>query len=394
MKKLKVLMVGLLPPDIEKVDGGVVAVMLNLLAGFSRMENLEVMMVSFNQDVNESKTIIFSSNVKIQYIPYVSKFKLIDYFINRKNFKELVVSFQPDIIHVQEVTPHILRFIHLPKDFIVVTQHGIMSEEFKYAVGIKDKLQCLFKGFIERKFFPLFKNIIFISDYNRNLFSGKNFFDQKIYNPVSPIFFKAPITSGKLNSIMYVGRLNKNKNLSIVLQALGKLKRENILFDLHVVGGYKDDYYETVVNSLMAEYELKDQVTFYGWQTQEQILSLYEKCRIFVLPSQQETMPVAIAEAMAQGKVVVASNVGAISEMLTDQSSGFLFERNNLEQLCDRLRLLYNNKELIEKISFNALKEATEKFHPDTIASKTVDFYLKVLERGIQKSKPMANTHE
>ena len=375
-------MVGLLPPDIEKVDGGVVAVMLNLLSGFSRMENIEVTMVSFNQEIEKSKSIEYSSNIRIHYIPYKTKFKLIDYFINRKRLNEIIQTVKPDILHIQEVTPHILRFIHLPKEFIVATQHGIMSEEIKYAIGIKDKLQCLFKGYVERMVFPYFKNIIFISDYNKRLFSGKNFFDQKIYNPVNSIFFERPKEQGKMNSIIYVGRLNKNKNQSLVLNALGALRKESINFDLHVVGGYKDDYYESVVTSLMAEHDLANQVKFYGWQTQEQILKVYEKGRIFILPSQQETMPVAIAEAMAQGKVIIASNVGAISEMFSDKFSGFLFERNNLEQLTEILKSLYNNEAVIENVSVNAIQEAKEKFYPDSIARQTLDFYKKVLARG------------
>jgi glycosyltransferase involved in cell wall biosynthesis len=379
--KIKVLMVGLLPPDIEKVDGGVVAVMLNLLSGFSKMKNIEVKMVSFNLDITESKSIVYSSNITIDYIPYKIRFKLIDYFFNRKAINKMVEEFKPDILHIQEVTPHILRFILWPKDLIVVTQHGIMSEEFKYAVGLKDKLQSLFKGCVEKFVFPFFKNIIFISEYNRNLFSGRNFFDQKIYNPVNPIFFDKPSASKKMDSILYVGRINKNKNLSLVLDALGVLKKENIIFNLHVVGGYKDNYYESVVNTLMMKHDLASQVTFYGWQTQEQILKIHETCRIFVLPSQQETMPVVVGEAMAQGKVVIASNVGAVSEMFTDKFSGFLFEKNNLKQLCDLLRLLYGNTDLIDNVSAKAITDATEKFHPDIIALKTMEFYSKVIER-------------
>ncbi len=166
-----------------------------------------------------------------------------------------------------------------------------------------------------------------------------------------------------------------------MLQALGELKKENIIFHLQVVGWYKDDYYGKVVNALMTEYDLASQVTFHGWQTQEQILKIHASSRIFVLPSQQETMPVVVGEAMAQGKVVVASNVGAVSEMFTDRSSGFLFEKNNLQQLCDLLRLLHMNKDLIEKVSANAVSEAKEKFHPSMIAQKTADFYSKVIER-------------
>ena len=384
--KIKVLMVGLVPPDIERIDGGVVAVILNLLSSFSKMDNVEIVFVSFNQEINQEIIKRYSSNIKMHFIPYRVPFKLIDYFINRKALNEIIRNEKPDIIHIQEVTPHILRFVHFPKSKIVLTQHGIMSEEYKYAVGLGEKLQCLFKGFVEQHVFPIFKNVIFISEYNRRLFPRKDIFSEKIYNPVNPIFFSKTHVTGQIDSISYVGRINKNKNLTIVLRALAILKKENIIFKLHVVGGYKDNYYEREINALVSDNELAGQVTFYGWQTQEQILEVHEKCRIFVLPSQQETMPVVIGEAMALGKVVVASNVGAVSEMVTDKSSGFLFERNNIEQLCGLLRLLYNNKALIETVSNNAMDEAREKFHPESIASKTYDFYLKVLQNAKAKT--------
>jgi glycosyltransferase involved in cell wall biosynthesis len=268
----------------------------------------------------------------------------------------------------------------------VLTQHGIMSEEYKYAVNLRDKLQSQFKGFVERNVFPLFNNVIFISDYNRNLFPRKSIIGEKIYNPVNPIFFTRTKVSGQMNAISYVGRINKNKNLSIVLLALARLKKESIDFTLHVVGGYKDNYYEEEVNTIVNENDLSGQVIFYGWQTQEQILQVHEKCRIFVLPSQQETMPVVVGEAMALGKVVIASNVGAVSEMVTDNSSGFLFKRNDLEQLCSLLKRLHNNTELIETTSTNAMREAREKFHPDSIAAKTYEFYSKVLDNARTKS--------
>lgn len=381
-------MVGLLPPDTEKIDGGVVAVILNLLSSFSKMDKLEIVFISFNLEIDQEITKAYSSNVKLHYIPYTVPFKLIDYFINRKALNKIISKEKPDLIHIQEVTPHILRFIHFPKERIVLTQHGIMSEELKYAVGLRDKLQCLFKGFVEQHVFPIYKNVIFISDYNWRLFPRKNIVSEKIYNPVNPIFFSKTHVTGQINSISYVGRINKNKNLTIVLRALAILKQEDIVFNLHVVGGYKDSYYEKEISSLVNEKDLSGQVTFYGWQTQEQILQVHEKCCVFILPSQQETMPVVIGEAMALGKVVVASNVGAVSEMVTDKSSGFLFERNNIEQLCKLLRLLHNNRTLIETVSNNAMLEAREKFQPDSIASKTYDFYLKVLQNvGKERAK-------
>jgi glycosyltransferase involved in cell wall biosynthesis len=257
-----------------------------------------------------------------------------------------------------------------------------MSEEIKTAIGIKNKIKCLFKGYVEKYVFPLFVNIIFISNYNKKLFPHKKIFSSIIANPVNPIFFATAKPNIVLNSLIYVGVINKNKNLKLILDALAILKKENIIFNLNVVGGYKEAYYENEILSIVNKHNLTEQVVFHGWQTQEQILELYEHCGILVLPSQQENMPVSIGEGMAQGKVVLASNVGAISEMITDNTSGFLFEKNNVEQLCALLRKLFNNKTLMESVSLQARKEANEKFHPDLIALKTWEFYNQVIKRS------------
>jgi glycosyltransferase involved in cell wall biosynthesis len=66
--------------------------------------------------------------------------------------------------------------------------------------------------------------------------------------------------------------------------------------------------------------------------------------------------------------------------MFTDKTSGFLFERNNLQELCSLLRQLNNNEALLDAVSTEAIKEAREKFHPDSIAQKTYNFYLNVLQ--------------
>ena len=77
-KKIKVLMVGLLPTDIEKVDGGVVAVVLNLLSSFSKMEQVDMIFVSYNLEIKSEIIKRYSGNIKIHYLPYTVPFKLID----------------------------------------------------------------------------------------------------------------------------------------------------------------------------------------------------------------------------------------------------------------------------------------------------------------------------
>ena len=167
----------------------------------------------------------------------------------------------------------------------------------------------------------------------------------------------------------------------MLIQALEKLKGEGVTYELHVVGGFRERQYEVEINRIIENSSVKGQIKFHGWKTQEEILSIYKECSIFVLPSQQETLPVSIAEAMAMGKVVIASNVGAISEMFRNNISGLLFQKNNLEDLCNCLRRLNNNCELIDSMSLEATLEARSKYETHMVASRTIDFYKSVLHR-------------
>lgn len=376
--KLKVILVGALPLQLEHVKGGVEAVILNLLNSFRSIPDVSVTHLAFTKEVNDEKIINLAENVRIRFLPFLNKLELIDYVINGKTLKQIFEEEQPDIIHIQEITPHLLRFLAYPKAKVVVTQHGIMAEELKYASGLSQRFKCLFKAAVEKYAFPKFPNVIFISQYNRRLYKGVPEKEAQIFNPVNPIFFEEVTgTNPEKNSLLYVGVLSRRKNIKLVIEALNDLRRQGHSFELHVAGGFKEAAYEEEVMSAVDEFGLKDSVHFHGWLRQDQIRELYQVCPIFILPSMQETLPVSIAEAMAQGKIVVASDVGAIREMFTDRISGFLFKKNAKNDLVKTLSEVFNHSNG-GQIGAAARAEALEKFHPEKIAMKTIDFYRKV----------------
>jgi len=380
--KIKVLMVGALPLDLQSVKGGVEAAILNLFSGFGQLDSVEVVHISFLEDVKEQIEVQHGPHVKIYFVPLKVKFRLLDYIINRSTLNKIISKEAPDIIHIQESEPHLLRFLTFQKRNIVVTQHGIMKEELKYATGVKGKLKFLFKAMVERYVFPSFKNVIFISQYNKSLFTGTLHKSVNIYNAVSPIFFDhVPHHKPWQNAIIYVGVLNKRKNLRLVIEALHTLKKKDIIFQLHVVGWYKENEhdYEHIILEMVKNYELTDQIKFYGWLKQPEMLEVFDRVTTFVLPSLQETLPVSIAEAMALGKIVIATNVGAISEMFEDKTSGYLFHRNDLNKLVSLLETLYLDQKKATELSAAIKRMAIEKYHPVENAKRTVSFYKQVL---------------
>ncbi len=387
-ESLKVLMVGTLPLDLKSVRGGVESAIINLLSGFRKLEKLEVVHVSFSKDATKEFESVLTPNVRVLFIPFKSRFPILDYWLNRKKLSQVIEKEAPQIIHIQESEPHLLRFLFYPRKNIVITQHGIMREELKYAKGLVQISKFIFKSTIERFLFPTFNNIIFISEYNRNLFKGRLLNSCQIYNAVNPDFFNHNSDSSiDRNSLIYVGVISRRKNLKMVIDALHQLQKLHINYSLQVVGGYKDgdNSYKEEIDGLVKAYGLTNQITFHGWLKQNEIPDLIKQSAYFILPSKQESLPVSIAEAMAMGKGVIATDVGAVREMFEDKVSGYLIKRDDINGLVNLLLELNQNKRLSE-LSMNAKKEAYEKYHPDSNAQKTFAFYNQVYMGLSQKS--------
>ena len=375
---MKILMTGLLPVNLAEVRGGVVSVILNLLDGFAELKDVEILHLSFNSDIDNPISVRYKSNINIFYIPFKSKYALVDYYLNRNVLKEIIEKEKPDLIHIEEITPQLIRFAHLDRKKIIVTQHGIMKEDLKNAKTIVDWFKKSFKALVELILYPTFTNLIFISNYNARLFRGTPTHSERIFNPVNPVFLDTEVSLGKLNSILFVAVISERKNLQLLLCALGELRKMGLIFELNVAGGFKSESFRNRINDLVRELNLGDQVNWHGWRTQAEILEMHRQSSILVLPSMQESMPVAIAEAMSTGRVVVASDVGGVAEMITHGETGFLFPSNNQEKLVSILKELHQNEELIKQISSKAKAMAKQSFHPKIVATLTRDFYQKV----------------
>jgi len=380
---MKVLMIASCPYNLDKIKGGVEAVAVNLLHGFKEISDIELYVVSIRKELNSEKVIHFGGNIKIHYIPFwrIKSIKFEMLFHGRRKVKAIVREFQPDIIHVQGNGTILLLTLGLKKCNLVVTEHGILKEELKNQKTIYGKLSFFLNIITEKVCLRNLKNCIFISNYNKALHQEDKFSrvnSRLIYNPVNLLFFNMTEMPKDNNRLFYIGSISKRKGLLDLVKALNTLKQKNIVYKLDVIGGVIDKPYMNEVQKFITINKLSEQIMFHGWLSQKEIQEIYKNVSIFVLPSYQETLPVAIAEAMAAGRVVVASNVGGVSEMIKHGMSGFLYEKANISQLVDILGKLYSNDELKAKVSVAARSDARKKFMPSSVASQTVEFYKEI----------------
>ncbi|SFL47347.1 Glycosyltransferase involved in cell wall bisynthesis [Desulfomicrobium norvegicum] len=105
-------------------------------------------------------------------------------------------------------------------------------------------------------------------------------------------------------------QLNADKGHKDVLEALAELKKQGYAFEYHIVGTGR---IEAELKDLTTSLDLDDRVTWHGFQ--KDVRSFLRKADVFLLPSYREGLPNTLLEAMAEGLVCVARDVGGVAEM-------------------------------------------------------------------------------
>jgi glycosyltransferase involved in cell wall biosynthesis len=159
-------------------------------------------------------------------------------------------------------------------------------------------------------------------------------------------------------TILYLGRLDKDKSLNVLINAFAKVKAETPCHLLLVGGGGK----QSVLTRQISKYGLSQSATLTGSIPHHSLdlVALYQAADIFVMPSSIETQSITTLEALAAGRPVVAANGGALPELIHDGKNGLLFEAGSSADLASKILLLLRDRALRDKMSVAAVQTATE----------------------------------
>jgi glycosyltransferase involved in cell wall biosynthesis len=137
-----------------------------------------------------------------------------------------------------------------------------------------------------------------------------------------------------------VKKLEKIYGIDLLIQAyngLGNLK-ENC--ELHIVGeGSERDYLIKLVGN-------SRDVIFHGAIPNSEVPKFLSTLDIFIVPSRSEGFGVAAIEAASCQLPVIAANVGGLPEVVINNVTGLLFEKENIEDLTDKIKKLIKNESL------------------------------------------------
>ena len=145
-----------------------------------------------------------------------------------------------------------------------------------------------------------------------------------------------PVQSGR--KLLYVGRLDREKHVYVLLEAIAKLPKS---FDvsLEVVGSGSQ---ASELSKLVSELGIQDKVNFAGELSDSELLAKLGESSVFVMPSIQELQSMATLEAMAAGRPIIAANAMALPHLVHDGENGFLFKPDSPADLASKIQHVFS----------------------------------------------------
>ncbi|MCW4010410.1 MAG: glycosyltransferase family 4 protein [Candidatus Bathyarchaeota archaeon] len=173
-------------------------------------------------------------------------------------------------------------------------------------------------------------------------------------------------------SIVYCGRLYWAKGVTYFLDALQKLKGSHPDFEAQIFG---DGPLRSKVESAVSARGLAPNVRVRGFVPRKQMLTEIKKAGMVVLPSLYEAQPVAVLEAMACRKPVVAFDLPFAAEIIKSGVNGFLARLGDVDDLAEKIQILVEDPKLRAKLGKNGYNYVKKNHDWDVLVEKHLEIY-------------------
>jgi glycosyltransferase involved in cell wall biosynthesis len=382
----RVLIVGPYPRQEGKIVGGVEAVIYYLSEGLAARGDLDVHVLTSAPGLTSDQQTQSMSGVNVTAVPLSERFGCLTGFaIDRRRISRAMRRIAPDLVHVHTQTMY--PFAALERGYpSVLTPHGVFFKEVELVKGLVRRFQTRLGCLYERNAFRRARHIILLNRYLANTF-GHLLGHAKLHfvdNPIDDRFFDLPDNS-QPGEILFIGMILERKGLMHLVDAASILKSRGAQFAVKVVGPVRDHEYLGRVKSRVAERGLQDRFDFIGMVTEDEVAERFSRCSMVVLPSFEETAPMAISQAQAAGKPVVATSVGGIPEMIEEGTTGHMVPFGDPQALADAIGRLLADPEKAKTMGRTAKATAESRYRRSAVIEKTLAVYNQALAHAGRK---------
>ncbi|MCD6568967.1 glycosyltransferase [bacterium] len=379
---------------------GVTIVTDRLATHFGRKKEDQVWVVtaSASGDFKVEQTHKGYTILRIKSFPNPIRRKIRVSYLAKLEISRVLDKYHPDLIHLQDplfISQALATEAKERNIPVIATQHSSLAFPLAY-LGLPKLLQR-FAGQIMAKILANFYNnylnlMIVPSRYIKSEVQkwGVTIPVQVISNGIDLNFFKTGRVSEEFLQeykiadlvneplVLYTGRIDKDKNLEVLLEAIPLvLQRVNARFLLVGSGDLKEKLITKVQES-----SFKNRVTFIGplKPGDEDLPEFYQLADLFVMPSYIEAQSLVTMEAMASGLPIVAANGGALPELVRDGENGFLVDPHNPQSFAEAIIKILTNPELAKRFSLKS-KEFIKPHDRRLVFQKIEEIYQELVNK-------------
>lgn len=327
----------------------------------------------------------------------------------RRKFRCLVEDFRPDIIHIHniyhQISPSILDVARDYKIPVIMHLHDykLICPNYSLFANGKPCEDCLpnkYFNCVRNRCFKnsLWKSLLVATEmyihhrvlkiYERNItafIAPSLFMKNKVAEPgwpaekISVIINPYPQANEEENNkatekkdyLLCFGRLSQEKGIDVLIKAA-----KNSRLPIKIAGSGPEEE-----NLKQLSEEIGSPVEFLGFQKGVDLNKLIKEAKAVIIPSiSYDNMPLSLLEAMHLEKVVIASKIGGIPEIITDRVNGLLFEPGNSDDLASKILYLNNlSKEEITNLEKSAHRRV-EDYSLENNCGAVVSLYRQILE--------------
>jgi len=335
---------------------------------------IEMVLMSYSQTIPDFQ---FLSSWK-----QTSKIKVIFHFIKQlpKIFYKLWKDKEIEIVHLHGsykgslIRKLILLFLikTLFRKKIIYHSHGSQFEKIYESAGSCNK-------FIMHELIEHSDSIICLSVSWKRFFET-NFNCKSIY--VLKNIINKPIIISKKNSkrnvikFLFLGILGERKGIFDLLNVIIKYRYIfESKIEIHIGGNGETEKVQNIIKTN----HLEPIIIFHGWVSGIKKIELLNDSDVFILPSYNEGLPIAILEAMSYGMPIISTNVGGIPEVIETGVNGFLVNPGNLKELKKAIHFFMTNVQYID--SFGEIsKFKSLQFFPENVLNDLNIIYTDLLK--------------
>jgi glycosyltransferase involved in cell wall biosynthesis len=304
---------------------------------------------------NIKKSKIINSNFDSKYInlttsktvdeignkPFIKIFRYIkilqDFFI-------VLIRFDPDLVYLAITAKGVGFYKDLPIALLAKLFRKKLVLHY-HNKGVSSKQHLVFDNILYSFLFKRTKVILLSERLYKDV--AKYVTKEDVFfcpNGIPVINFKEETSTNQNNvpQLLFLSNLIESKGVYVLLDALKILNDIKVKFHCNLVGG-EGDISRNHLNQKISDLNLQENLTYLGKKYGEDKYEIFKSSDIFIFPTFYETFGLVNLEAMMFKLPVISTNEGGIPDIVKNDETGFIVDKQNPNQLAEKIKWLIDH---------------------------------------------------